>query len=1740
MWNYHYLHSKNLLKLLLGLSLFSTALPIRCDLPIIASREHQNEADEPLYTLNFHNIPMSELIRFFAKISGRNFIFDEAVLDFPVTIISQEPTTLNSVETMIVQLLTIHGFSLLEEAGNIMVYQSGAIRPLAEVTTEDPSKGPLPVIETRWSAIRYANPASVAALLKPLLSTSAIIEVDPFAQAIILSDLSSNIEQAVKLIALMDRPKGELVTYAAKHGDVVWLAQMAAEISVRLFGNGGVAIIPDPNVNRLFLIVDEMQKKTMLSLLADLDTSEVSKEMTAGRGLQPNNLLIYPLRYKKYDTIKLAIKEVVDKADEEGFSSLGLISMLHHIRYLPSLNALMMLGTPELLLSAQTILKTLDLPSWKEQDGETSHYLLYHSKYLDPDTLVDTLGNIAKSMEKEDLTDLSLLSALKSVQSVGEADSLLVIGDTHAMTEIKALLESIDRAAPAGQEVAPVHPLYFVYKIGQSSYSEIEKGLNEFSKALGDSAQENDLKSAIASMTLIPQSHSIFFHTKSPRTQQLLLEILPTFDVSLDQAVAAETHLPVPTEFLMYSPHFFTSEQLLDGIQNLMDRLKKSGLSNPAFLHTLASAQYDQALNVILFTGDSKSIAQVKLTLATLDREDAKEAVETLRYTPKFVSVATLQQGIDQYMQGLSSDDPITDVLKSRAYLSEGNIFVFKGPSILLGQVDKILSTIDTQANVTEVYIYHPRTMTPAQFVENLHQMAKELQTDNHKDEAISHVLNSALLTPDGRAVLMNVPTHLIVRVKSLLESIDTMATAVEGVKPIDFFVYKLQSLNVETVKKELTSIAEDTDDVSLKECVEHMRYVQVSNSLIFNSADPNTLAKVKHLLSSIDTLTADEHANQQSNFFVFKLEHLDQETVRKELKAIADDTDDTSLKESVDHMRYVELTNSLIFNSNSQNTLSKIKNLLSSVDAIKTTTQSVDNTRFLVYKVQQLNPQKALKYLEELSEEAGDPELKKAIARAKYIPSTNSIVFMSRDEKVLARIKEVLDSLDRDQAEESGATHFMAYKLQSLPEDQAIDYLKELTADTQDSSLKDAVAHVRYAASSHSLIFNSSNEKTLMTIEHLLKSVDEPKPKGDIDHVGNSKFLVYKLQVMDHDKAMEHLQDLANQAGDDDLKESIAHARYIPSTNSLVFIGKEDKTLGKIQSLLQSLDNDQASLQKPSEPSHFVVYRLQSISEQEATQYLGQLASNTNDSELKKAVASVKYVPATHSLVFVSPSEDTLNKIEHLLTQIDEPKPHAQKLGYKIYTTKNLTPEELIAKLSELATTLSERGVLDPTQMRVIGSLSVVGQGILISGPEKAVIEVNDLLTRFDEPGGATAGSKSSIETIDDVSFLIYKVQYHLGGDILQSVSQLAADLTGPASQPLASAIQSLRWIQVTNSLIATGDAKTLAKLHDLIVTIDAPLKQIFIEVLVLESDVEDNLEFGLRWGAQGTFQNRFSFAGANLAPNNTSSGDTSGFATALQAANGSGPPAGSAMPLLTGGSVGVIGDVILHQGQTYFALGPLVNAIKVNSNITIALNQKIITQDNRTSKLFVGDNIPFTGSIVTTAGLTNTTNANLEYRDVGISLQITPRVGENDVISLDIHQEISEEASTGNDNNNLVSTTQINGIRTTKTQMDTRAHVPDRSFLVLSGSIRNTVTRRKAGIPCLGGLPIIGVAFSQNERFVEKRNVIIFVRPFIIKDYDMYREITQDQEDLYRDLANGGETDFDEALNIVECPGP
>lgn len=347
--------------------------------------------------------------------------------------------------------------------------------------------------------------------------------------------------------------------------------------------------------------------------------------------------------------------------------------------------------------------------------------------------------------------------------------------------------------------------------------------------------------------------------------------------------------------------------------------------------------------------------------------------------------------------------------------------------------------------------------------------------------------------------------------------------------------------------------------------------------------------------------------------------------------------------------------------------------------------------------------------------------------------------------------------------------------------------------------------------------------------------------------------------------------------------------------------------------------------------------------------------------------------------------------------------------------------------------------------------------------------------------------------ELQNKLQFIVHKLKYHEGSEILSIMKQMTND-PELLNKSLCQTIQSMQFNKNTNSISFFGSSNSIEDARNLLTTLDAPLKQVFIEVLVLETNVSDALEFGVEWSLKSSDPKRYDASmNTMLAGKPTHWGYDHEKGTRVARNPG------------INLNLGIIGDRILHKNNYFPTLSALVSALQKDSNSTIVLNQKIITQDNKNSKIFVGDTIPFSGSTVQITGIGQQITTNIDYRDVGVSLNIKPLLGDGDIITIELSEEITDALE------EMVHPNR--GIRTTKTNMITSTHVPDQHFLLLSGSNRTVQRKARRGVPCLGAIPLIGKLFSTESTEREKRSTLIFIRPQVIHSAEQYKDITQRQ---------------------------
>ncbi len=791
-------------------------------------------------------------------------------------------------------------------------------------------------------------------------------------------------------------------------------------------------------------------------------------------------------------------------------------------------------------------------------------------------------------------------------------------------------------------------------------------------------------------------------------------------------------------------------------------------------------------------------------------------------------------------------------------------------------------------------------------------------------------------------------------------------------------------------------------------------------------------------------------------------------------------------------------------------------------------------------------------------------------LSSMKWSSATNAILFTG-DSQSLPRIESLIKLIDIPTT--SGMAKILFYQPKYLSNEQIEEALDELadkldTKNASDRDLAAAIDHMAWMPDTYSFLFKST-PAAIEKIQGFLTELDNQKESPSVVQT----YFLYNLKYANGEDVMAHLKSIAHNLPTKDPNQKaiasvIKKISFLKQTNSLLITGTQ-KAVDDVKTLIVQFDHPNAAplfLGKTSfflyKPLHLTPYQLKAVLQQTAKD-LKQ--AGLVDPVLLDSIETMRIVETTHTVIFTG-STESLEKTKELLTVVDIPSANygpteTEKKGmgnYAVYKPQHIPGPELINMMHEFKKTLSSSSVRDPGLFKSIDNLkySEKIRSILISGDSSSVQKIEELLKTFDTPGHGTS-LLSELET----SFLVYKLQYHSGSELQTTLKQIGHDLM--ASEPgvnknLIHAINSIQWVKMTNSLLATGTPETLTRLRELIESVDVPLRQVFIEVLIVQTTLSNSQTFGLQWGNKLQYLNRFATGMGNFPSTDViTPGNIPAMVSPLSALNATITPGAAAVPpnlqaqvpqtlttvtttatpntsttvtnpittainsftgTFAGFDLGVIGDLIWHKGQSFLSLASLLQAIQLDTDSIIVMNPKIIGQDSQASTMFVGQNVPYVGSnIVTTTSPGTQTASNLEYRDVGINLSITPTLGADDIITLDIFNDITS----------LVPTTAITGlpaqtaIQTTHTNLSARIHVPNNHFVALSGLLQDTKGHSKTGIPCLGGLPVIGALFSTNSRSDVKNNIIFFIRPIIIDSVEEFKEITRKQENLFKEQA-------------------
>lgn len=301
------------------------------------------------------------------------------------------------------------------------------------------------------------------------------------------------------------------------------------------------------------------------------------------------------------------------------------------------------------------------------------------------------------------------------------------------------------------------------------------------------------------------------------------------------------------------------------------------------------------------------------------------------------------------------------------------------------------------------------------------------------------------------------------------------------------------------------------------------------------------------------------------------------------------------------------------------------------------------------------------------------------------------------------------------------------------------------------------------------------------------------------------------------------------------------------------------------------------------------------------------------------------------------------------------------------------------------------------------------------------------------------------------------------------------------------------------TNTLIITAPEPIYRELRRVIDRLDVRRAQVFIESLIVEVSSDSAADFGIQW-----FGNLDQVARGGTAVIGGATFGGTGNNTPLLAA---GQNLGS---LGAGLNIGVVRGTVTVPGiGTITNLGLLARALETQSGANILSTPNLLTLDNEMARIVIGQNVPIiTGQFTQTGGTSGVTPfQTIERRDVGLALQVRPQVSEGGTVRLSIYQEVSNVV--GNN---------ASGPVFNKRAIDTNVLVDDGQIIVLGGLIEDTASTAVEQVPGLGDVPIVGNLFRYENRERRKTSLMVFLRPYVLRDASAERSVMMDRYEFLR----------------------
>jgi general secretion pathway protein D len=467
---------------------------------------------------------------------------------------------------------------------------------------------------------------------------------------------------------------------------------------------------------------------------------------------------------------------------------------------------------------------------------------------------------------------------------------------------------------------------------------------------------------------------------------------------------------------------------------------------------------------------------------------------------------------------------------------------------------------------------------------------------------------------------------------------------------------------------------------------------------------------------------------------------------------------------------------------------------------------------------------------------------------------------------------------------------------------------------------------------------------------------------------------------------------------------------------------------------------------------------------------------------------------PASNSLI-ISDRANNVNRLMRIIQRIDQ----AGDEEVEIVQLENASAAEIVRVVNALSAGPQAQQEAPGVAAKLVADDRT--NSVLISGEKSQRLRLRTLVTHLDTP----------LETGGDtqVWYLRYADAEDIAGKLKEQVTGIAqaapGGAPGAAPTPQAAADRSVViWADAqTNALVVTAPPKIMRQIRTVVDKLDIRRFQVLIEAILVEITTNKAAELGVNWAVDGTGDDD------NFVPVGAFNQPVGGFSigsilTAIQDPE-------------TAASTGLPEGLSLGAGRfkdTGVNFAVLLRALRNDGNSNILQTPSVTTLDNEEAEIKVAQEVPFITGQYTNTGQTNqgtvTPFQTIQREEVGNILKITPQINEGTAVQLKIEQENSSVTQGVQGAVDLV---------TNKRTISTTVLVEDGGVIVLGGLITDSALESESRVPILGSIPLIGELFKTRSGSKEKRNLMVFIRPTILRDGDAAAVATNAKYNALRD---------------------